>query len=448
MDPDGTYFTAYRMFLILLLMMNVIYTIGDTAAEMSDSRIKALAANSDKHEKNIEKLFLKSDKFSICMQTGSVITALLFYALAAPAVYLQMQQFLQNSFSAVLMWSDAVSLAAAVLLIGAVLVLFGRLVPRIVTLEKAESVVESLLWAIQACYLLMLPFSAVLSFLAGLTVRIFGITNAEKTENVTEEEIRMLVDASNEIGEIEQTEKDMINSIFEFDDTTVSEVMTHRTEVCALDQHTTIAAAIQTFVESGHSRMPVYDGGIDTVIGLLYAKDMLKLADNRDAMENIIKVYVRPAMFVPESMRCDELMKAFKSNKVQIAVVVDEYGGTSGVVTMEDLLETIFGSIQDEYDHEEAESARISDNCFILDGSLSLDEVERILQTDFVSEEESEEYDTLCGLLMHKLDRIPEEWERPVVKFDEVCFTVIEMDDRFMSKIKAEIIPKPLNDDN
>ncbi|MBR5485688.1 MAG: HlyC/CorC family transporter [Oscillospiraceae bacterium] len=445
MDPDGTYFTAYRLFLVLLLMMNAVYTIGDTTAEMSDSRIKALAANSDKHEKTIEKLFLKTGKFSICMQAGSVIIPLLFYAMAAPAVYLQMTEFLQNRLSASLMW---LPIAAAVLLIGALLLLFGRIVPRIITLEKAETVVESCLWAIQVCYLIMLPFSWLLSILAGFIVRVFGVTNAEKPENVTEEEIRMLVDASNEIGEIEQTEKDMINSIFEFDDTTVSEVMTHRTEVCALDQHTTISQAIQTFVESGHSRMPVYDGGIDSVIGLLYAKDMLKLADNRDAMDNIIKVYVRPAMFVPESMRCDELMKAFKGKKVQIAVVVDEYGGTSGVVTMEDLLETIVGSIQDEYDHEEAESSRISDNCFILDGSLSLDEVERILQTDFVSEEESEEYDTLCGLLMHKLDRIPEEWEHPVVKFDEVCFTVIEMDDRFMSKIKAEIIPKPIDAEN
>ena len=252
----------------------------------------------------------------------------------------------------------------------------------------------------------------------------------------------MMVDVGSEKGVIEPGEKDMIDNIFDFDDRTAGEVMTHRTEVSSLEITATVQEAVQLATETGFSRIPVYEDDIDSIVGILHVKDLLPLvaADNTTTLK--IKDYVRPVLFVPESNSCTDLLRAFREKKVQMAVVVDEYGGTAGVVTMEDLLEAIVGNIQDEYDNEEEEYYRLPDGSYRIDGTLSLEETEKLLKLNIPDDED---YDTLGGLLTDRLGRIPQEGEHPQVKIGRVLFTVEGVEERRISKVLAQILPQPEN---
>ena len=275
---------------------------------------------------------------------------------------------------------------------------------------------------------------------AGLAC-LFGADPRKTADTVTEEEIRMLVDTGSEMGFIEESQKEMINNIFEFDDTTVGDVMTHRTDVAAVENTATVMDVIRLAIDEGYSRIPVYREDIDDIIGIVYAKDMLRcINETPDEMsQQPITSFIRPAIFVPESNRCSDLFKTFKEKKTQMAIVVDEYGGTSGVVTMEDLLESIVGNMEDEYDQEEEEYQKVSDNIFILDGSMSIEDVEELLGCNIGPEED---YDTLSGLITDKLDRIPAKDEHPVVRINNVEFTVLDTEERRIAKLRADILPE------
>lgn len=257
----------------------------------------------------------------------------------------------------------------------------------------------------------------------------------------------MMVDVGNEEGSIEKDEADMIDNIFEFDDITAEDVMTHRTDVAAVENTATVMDVITLAIKEGYSRIPVYEEDIDNIIGIVYAKDMLQcITETAEEMSSQpITPFIRKAIFVPESNRCADLFKTFKEKKMQMAIVVDEYGGTSGIVTMEDLLESIVGNMQDEYDHEEEEYQKVSDNVFTLDGSMSLEDVEELLGTNIDSEED---YDTLSGLITDTLDRIPAKNEHPSVRIGNVEFTVLMTEERRIAKLRAEILPETEQTEN
>jgi len=293
------------------------------------------------------------------------------------------------------------------------------------------------------------PFMRTLAALATPVVRplyaLLQLRQAQKADtpddeddNLAEEEIMFLVDAGGEDGSIEQSERDMIENVFEFDDRTAGEVMTHRTQVVALPQSTPLAQVLTTATQEGYSRIPVYENDIDDIRGVLYVKDLLPLI-NHPVQNFSLKDYIRPALFVPESNRCRELFNEFKAKKLQLAIVVDEYGGTFGIVTMEDLLESIVGNIQDEYDDEEEQAIqKVNDNLYYIDGATPLDEISKVLRVDF---EENPSYDTLAGLVSDLLGRIPDDHEHAVASQGELRFTVLEVADRRINLVKVERLP-------
>lgn len=248
----------------------------------------------------------------------------------------------------------------------------------------------------------------------------------------------MMVDVGNEKGVIEESQKDMINNIFEFDDRTAEEVMTHRTEVIAVSQDATISDIVYYAINEGFSRIPVYEDDIDNIVGVIYVKDLLCLVGCKSTEDFKISDFIRPVLYVPESNRCRELFKEFTDKKIHMAVVVDEYGGTSGIVTMEDLLESIVGNIQDEYDDEEIEIQKMNDTTYMIDGGADLEEVAETLGLDI---SENEDYDTLGGLITDILGRIPDDGEMPAVTYQNVDFTVLVVEDRRVVKVKAVIRP-------
>lgn len=266
-----------------------------------------------------------------------------------------------------------------------------------------------------------------------------------KRKNVTEEDILNLVDDSAQRGLLEESEREMINNVFEFGDKDAGDIMTHRTEIAAVEKNDKIQNVIDVAISEGFSRIPVYEDDIDNIIGIIYVKDLLVLIGNNDPYNIGLSNFIRDTIYIPESTKCNELFRIFTEQKLHMAVVVDEYGGTSGLVTMEDIIESVFGNIQDEYDDEAEEFSYIDENTMTIDGSADLDDVSKQLGYEF---QKGEEYDTLGGLITDRLGRIPEPDEHPEVTVGNYKFTVLLTEDRRIVKVRSQYIAQEAADNS
>ena len=240
-----------------------------------------------------------------------------------------------------------------------------------------------------------------------------------------------MVDEGEEKGAIDENEKELINNVFEFNDTTVSEIMTHRTDVYALDINMNVNDLIEELDEYRYSRVPVYEDTIDDIKGVLYLKDLLKFVKTKRVVK--LKSIIRPAYFVPRSKTINELFKELQKNNNQMAIVLDEYGGTAGLATMEDILEELVGDIFDEYDDIETEYEKIDENTYMINGTININDLKKILEIEI----EEGEYDTLSGFLQEKLGRIPEDEEKPIIETKQVTYKIEEYEDKRIIKVKA-----------
>lgn len=268
--------------------------------------------------------------------------------------------------------------------------------------------------------------------------RLFGSKDNETKQAKTEEEILSLVEEGQEKGLIEDDTKDIIENVFDFDDTVAYEIMTHRRDMTSLEDTDDLATVVEVAIASGHSRIPVWRDDIDNIIGILYVKDLLRYVGAPAPPNFRLSANLRPALFVPRTKDCRSLFAFMKKNKTQIAVVVDEYGGTEGVITLEDLIEDILGSIQDEYDNEEEEIRRISDGKFTVDGGTSIEDVEELTGVE-LSDDDSE---TIAGFMLSSLGRIPAADEHPVVQTQGLSFTAVKTDGRRILEVYIEKLPE------
>lgn len=255
-----------------------------------------------------------------------------------------------------------------------------------------------------------------------------------KNDAVTEEEIRSMVDAGEETGAIENDQREMINNIFEFDDSTASDLMIHRTDITAADKNDGIATLRDLAIEQGYSRIPVFDEDIDNIVGIVYIKDILKYVDKKAPKTLHVGDIMRKAMYVPETVKCSVLFEKMRDTHTQMAIVVDEYGGTAGLITMEDLLEAIVGSIQDEYDDEEDEITQIGENIFTVDGTTDISEIEDLLRVKMPDGD----FDTISGFMISLLGYIPEEGSVSEADYANLHLTAFDVEDRRIGKIKIE----------
>lgn len=330
--------------------------------------------------------------------------------------------------------ADVVQLAPAVatVLLGAGLTLIlGDLVPEAVGSSNADSLLRVSLSAMRLLLLLASPLTRLVLFLSRSISRLIGSDSLVSL--VTEEEIMSLVHASHSGGIIEEEEKDMIASVLQLGESSAREIMTPRIDIVALQISDTIMDALAAFVESGFSRIPVYADSIDNVIGLLNAKDILMVLKNRDDLESQeIRDLIRPTYFVPETKRADALLKELQEKNVHLAIVVDEYGGTSGLVTIEDLIEEIVGEIRDEYDFgEEEDYVAVADGSYIIDGSMDLDDLNGLLGCSI----DTGTADTLGGYIYLTLGRVPRANETIVT--DILSMTVLSIDGHRIRKVKV-----------
>ncbi|MCI9405400.1 MAG: HlyC/CorC family transporter [Oscillospiraceae bacterium] len=424
---------------VLFLVLCAFFTLCETALEeYSESRLEKLAAEGDRRAALFLQMAQRYSSLAAKVRAGFVLSVMACEGmlLAGPSTWLAAALAQKQGIGISLALALSVALS---ILVGAALVLIaGYLLPRHLAWRDPNRTACSAAGPLQFCIRLVSPLGAFCRLISNGILRLMGIDPNTDPQEGTEEDIREMVDAGNEKGLIPQSEREMIYNVFEFDDRTAEDVMTHRTEIEAVQADNDIDDALKIAIEEGFSRIPVYEDTLDNVVGILYAKDLLMLIGKGDQGPRTIRALMRPALYVPESTRCRDLFRQFQQKKVQIAIVVDEYGGTSGMVTMEDLLESIVGEIQDEYDEEEELVTRISDGVYHIDGSADLEDVQRFLPLEVLEEAD---YDTLSGLLTDALGRIPVPGEHPEVTLSGIRFTVLEMDERRIGRVKAEVLP-------
>lgn len=300
---------------------------------------------------------------------------------------------------------------------------------------------EKLQKFIKAMGIFMVLPNYTLTFLVSLPVKaVFHLGKLDTHTHITQQDVMdFMEDASEDI--IDDEQKEMIENIFQLDEMTAGDIMTHRTEVFAVSEDEICASVIQKAKEEGFSRIPVYGSTIDTISGILYAKDLLNVVGDEEKLNMPIKGLVRKAMFVPQSCAANELLLQFKRKRTQMAVVVDEYGGTSGIVTMEDVLEEIVGNIQDEYDQEEELFVKNSDTSLTCMAYMDLDEALEQLGVTPPDALDQEDFDTVGGLIIDRLERIPTPEENACVEYEGLNFKVLEVADRRIVKVFVSMVP-------
>ncbi len=328
------------------------------------------------------------------------------------------------------------------LLLTYIQVVLGELVPKRLAMKAPEAVGYFFIGFLGLIATIMRPFVNLLTGTANLIVKMFGVNPEDNDDTLSEDELRLELNASQMRGLIDQSENEMIQNIFEFDSTTVSEVMTHRTEVSAIDVNSSKEDVLAYVTNEKFTRFPVYEGSIDQIIGILHVKDLLKTIETEKEVPFELRNIIREPLYVPESKNTRQLFVEMQESKTHIAIVIDEYGGTAGIVTLEDLIEEIVGNIFDEYDDDEDEISTIKDNEYVIDGLADIEEVEDILDAKLPVEE----YDTLSGFILGQLGRFPEEEEHVVIVYNNYRFEVLEFKDKVIEKVKVTRIETPKED--
>lgn len=310
------------------------------------------------------------------------------------------------------------------------ILIFGEITPKIAAKNSSAKVARMVVIPIYYFTLLTFPVIKILMLLSKIIGKILGIEIHDETLMITAEDIISYVNVGKAEGVIEEEEKEMIHSIFEFSDTTAKEVMTPRTSMFALDGDKTIDEVWDDLFEKGFSRIPVYEEGIDNIIGVLYIKDLLNVIKEGKS-DTQIKSYLKKAYFVPETKSIVEILEDFKKTKVHLAIAIDEYGGTVGVVTIEDLLEEIVGEIRDEYDREEEEAIRpLGEGKYEIDAMIDIESLNKDIDVELP---ESEDYESLGGLVVTELGKVADVGDRVLI--NNISIEVLEVDKMRVSKI-------------
>ena len=420
------------IFLFILILLNAYFAATEIAfISLNDAKIEKQAKDGNKKAKQIQKMLKNPSKFLATIQIGITLAGFLSSAFASDAFAGMLAPVLNEwmPFISIATWQN-ISIVIITIILSFFTLVFGELVPKRLAMKYYEKISFATIGVIKGISVVTAPFVKLLTWSTNLVSKIFGVGEQEE-EIVTEEEIKMMVNQGEEKGSIEENEKELINNVFEFNDIIASEIMTYRTDIYAIEMNEDIYGILDEIDEYKYSRMPVYEETIDDIKGILFLKDILKLVSTRKEFK--IADIMREAYFVPESKPIDEIFEELQANKMQMAIVVDEYGGTAGLLTMEDILEELVGNIFDEYDDVEVEYKRLDDNTYLIDGSVSLYEMKKILDIELPEGD----YETLSGYLIEKLGRLPEEDEHPVIEDEHLTYKIEEYEDRRIKWVKV-----------
>ena len=438
-DPGSIIFQIVLLF--VLILVNAFFAMSEIAIiSLNDNMVEKMAEEGNKKAKQIMKLTENPSNFLSTIQIGVTLAGFLTSASASTTFADMLTDAVTEKFPAAPVGIiGGVSVVLITVIMSYFSLVLGELAPKRMAMQKPEQIAYKVVPVLLVVKKFTSPFVKILSLSTNAVVRLFGFDPNADEESVTEEEIRMMVDVGEEKGVIENLQKEMINNIFEFDDIDVSDIMTHRTDMVAVEDTDTLKDVVDLSIEHGYSRIPVYHEDQDNIIGIVYIKDLLKYISSDNFPESDSpKDYMRDAYYVPFSKNCGSLFDEMTEKRVQMAVVVDEYGGTAGIVTLEDLIEAIVGNIQDEYDNEEEEIVEESENIFTIDGTAYIEEVNELVG-DIIPEGD---YDTLGGFLISNLGFLPKDEDKNELQFENLKFTILNVEERRIGKVRVVIEPK------
>ncbi len=397
---------------VMLIVLNAVFACAEIAIiSLNDTKLLKLSSSGDKRAQKLVKLTSQPARFLATIQVGITLAGFLGSAFAA-------DNFSDKLVSMVISWGvkipettlDTIAVILITLILSYFTLVLGELVPKRIAMRKAEAIALAMAGLVSFISKVAAPLVWLLTASTNGILRLLGIDPHAEDEEVTEEEIRMLVDAGSEKGAINPEEKEMIENVFEFNNKIADEVMTHRTEVSLLWLDESIEQWEKTIVESRHSNYPICKETVDNIIGVLNIKDYYRITDK--TRDNILKQSVKPAYFVPESVRTDILFQNMRKSRNHFAIVLDEYGGMSGIITMNDLIEEIVGDLGDDHEEESPVIERIDAGTWKIRGSASLEYVAEQLGIYLPDDE----YETFGGFVFGLLGNVPDDGSRPEIE--------------------------------
>ncbi|MFB1097741.1 MULTISPECIES: hemolysin family protein [Terribacillus] len=430
-DDPGSPVLLQLVLIGILTVLNAFFAAAEIAlVSLNKNRISQQADDGDKKAAMLQKLIADPSKFIATIQVG--ITLAGFFSSASAATGLA------DRFAGVLgdiPYAQQISVVVITVLLSYVTLVFGELFPKRVALQNAEKIARFSVTPILFISKIAMPFVKFLSFSTNVLVKITRVGNDAEAEKVSREEIKLLAQTGQEEGILNADEFDMIKGVFDLDDKIAREIMTPRTDTFTLSIDTPAEELADILLEQKYSRIPVYQTDSDTIVGILNMKDYFKAVREYGFDGVRLEAILREAHFVPETKYIDDLLKELQQTHNHLAILIDEYGGFSGIVTMEDMIEEIVGDIDDEYDEIEGELTRIDDNTYMASGSLQIDEFNDFFDTDI----DVPNFDTIAGFILSRIGSIPDEDSDTVVEYENMLFTVESVRDNRLEKIKIEL---------
>jgi putative hemolysin len=419
--------------IVVLTLLEGVFVAAEIAlVTMRRTRIDQLADEGNRSASRVKRLIAQPGRFLAVTQIGLTFIGFLASAYAAVNLTVSLTKAFEGTGVSFLVSSaEGLALIIVTLLLALFTIVFGELVPKSLALAHTERFALGLSGFVELLLRILGPLVSALAAVTNSVSRALGAGDQSQGVMSTEE-LSLLVERGGEQGILEAEEEQMIQAVIELGDQRIHEVMVPRIAMITLAGSATMDEVIDKVIDEGHSRIPVYEETIDEIIGILYAKDLLPILKRPAAERPALRSLLRPPVFVPESMSVDDLLHEFQRRKVHLAIVLDEYGGTAGLVTIEDLLEEIVGEIQDEYDVEEPLVVRLSEDEARIDGRAAIDDLTELFEIDLGLEDE-DEYDTVGGLIYHRIGGVPKPGDQVLV--DGLTLTVETTDGRRVGKV-------------
>ncbi|MCY6482936.1 hemolysin family protein [Clostridium aestuarii] len=424
----------FKILLILvLILLNAFFAASEMAIiSLNKSKVSFLAKEGDEKAKLLLKLTKEPSKFLATIQVGITLGG--FFASASAATNLS-QPLAGVLASMNIPGSNQIALITVTIILAYITLVLGELYPKRMALQNAQKIAMFAVKPILIISKVTTPFVKILTFSTNLLVKISGVSTNDINEKVSREEIRMMISTGEEHGVINDIEKYMIDGIFEFDNTLAKEIMTPRFNVFMLDINLSADKLLARILEEKYSRIPVYEGNIDNIIGIIYMKDLFIESNKGEINHDTIKNLLKPAYFVPETKNIDELFKELQNNKNHIALLIDEYGTFTGIVTIEDLVEEVMGNIFDEHEEKNELISKLDDKSYIVDGFTPIDEINKTLHTNIPSYG----FDTIGGFIIDFLGYIPKARDDESIEYDNLILKIDKVKQKRIDKVKILI---------
>ena len=455
MDDDVANISIILIFLFLLILDMMFYGFNTALQSQKNKEPEDSDKEPDKKMKRLQYIIDNPAKYTSALPLGIATVNVFIGAFFLLPLYYDVLSFVYNltiNYMGILQgWQYVcINIFAAAILIFCLLYIvltFGVLIPRRIAARYPDALIKICITPVYCYVRIVSPFTTLTLATTRGILRLFGIKGLSNTGDVTEEDILDMINAGHEQGVLLESEAEMLTNIFEYHEKEAKDIMVNRNNIIAIDSNTTLLDAASFILSEHNSRFPVYEDTIDHIVGILHMKDVMRMQMNEKMLSKPIgkiKGLLRDPIFITETRNIDDLLKTMQTEKIQMAIVIDEYGQTAGLLALEDILEEIVGNIQDEYDEEESYIKKNEQDEYIIDGMMPLDELEEQLETELGEEN----FDTVNGFVISHLEHIPEEGEEFEFECQGYIFKILSVKDRMIQSVMAVKKPQENGEDN